>query len=133
MHLSIDQDKARMLGIDSQTLATNLQTQLSGADISEFREKDKTVDVVFRIDSQNRNDLAHIKDLTIHIGSGKFVPLDQIAQISYEAEDGLIWRRDLKPTITVQADTVQGVTGNDAANQVYANLEGLRTSLPARL
>lgn len=130
MHLSVDQDKARMLGIDSQTLATNLQTQLSGADISEFREKDKTVDVVFRIDSQNRNNLAHIKDLNIHIGNGKFVPLEQIAKISYEAEDGLIWRRDLKPTITVQANVTKGATGNDAAKLVYANLEKLRNDLP---
>ncbi|MDF2524402.1 MAG: acriflavin resistance protein [Clostridiales bacterium] len=130
MHLSIDQDKARMLGIDSQSLATSLQTQLSGADISEFREKDKTVDVVFRIDPQNRNDLAHIKDLNIHIGNGRFVPLEQIAKISYEAEDGLIWRRDLKPAITVQADVIQGVTGNDAAKQVYENLKDLRNNLP---
>ncbi len=130
MHLSVDQDKARMLGIDSQSLATSLQTQLSGADISEFREKDKTVDVVFRIDPQNRNDLSHIKDLNIHIGNGKFVPLEQIAKISYEAEDGLIWRRDLKPAITVQADVTQGVTGNDAAKQVYENLKDLRNNLP---
>lgn len=130
MHLTVDQDKARMLGIDSQTLATNLQTQISGADIAEFREKDKTVDIVFRIDSQNRTDLSRIKDLNIHIGNGTFVPLDQIAKISYESEEGLIWRRDLKPTITVQADVVSGITGNDATKQVYESLKDLRGNLP---
>ncbi|VBB07424.1 acriflavin resistance protein [Lucifera butyrica] len=130
MHLAVDQDKARMLGIDSQTLAANLQTQLSGAVISEFREKDKTVDIVFRIAPHNRNDLAQIKDLMIHIGNGQFVPLDQIAKISYQAEDGLIWRRNLKPTITVQANAVPGVTGNDATKEVYEKLKNLRESLP---
>ncbi len=130
MHLAVDQDKARMLGIDSQTLATNLQTQISGADIAEFREKDKTVDIVFRIDSQNRKDLSRIKDLNIHIGNGTFVPLDQIAKISYESEEGLIWRRDLKPTITVQADVVPEITGNDATKQVYESLKELRDNLP---
>lgn len=130
MHLEIDQDKARMLGINSQNLAFDLQTLLSGAPVAEFREQDKTVSIVFRIDAQNRQDLSHIKDLNIHIGNGKFVPLDQIAKISYDAEEGLIWRRDLKPTITVQAEIAPGVTGNDVAKQVYNSLAEVRSSLP---
>jgi multidrug efflux pump subunit AcrB len=130
MHLSVDQDKARLLGINSQSLALDLQTQLSGASIAEFYEQDKTVGIVFRMDSQNRKDLSAIKDLPIHIGSGKFVPLDQIAKISYDAEDGMIWRRDLKPTITVQADVGPDTTGNDATKKVYKDLAALRQSLP---
>ncbi len=130
MHLQIDQDKARMLGINSQNLAFDLQTLLSGAPIAEFREQDKTVNIVFRIDSQNRQDLSHIKDLNIHIGNGKFVPLEQIAKISFDAEEGLIWRRDLKPTITVQAEIAPGVTGNDVAKQVYGALADVRNNLP---
>jgi multidrug efflux pump len=130
MHLAVDQDKARMLGIDSQSLALDLQTQLSGASIAEFYEQDRTVGIVFRMDYQNRKDLSTIKDLPIHIGNGQYVPLDQIAKISYDAEEGLIWRRDLKPTITVQADVRPEVTGNDATKKVYADLAALRQSLP---
>ncbi|SDF25620.1 Multidrug resistance protein MdtC [Sporomusa acidovorans DSM 3132] len=130
MHVTIDQDKARMLGIDSQTLATNLQTQISGTAISEFREKDKTVDIVYRVNRESRKDLSHVKDLNVHIGNGQFVPLEQIAKISFEAEDGLIWRRDLKPTITVQADVTAGVTGNDMTKLVYEQLKELRENLP---
>lgn len=130
IHLAVDQDKARMLGIDSQSLALALQAQLSGAPIAQFREQDKTVDIVFRLDPQSRQDLSRVKDLPIHIGNGKFVPLEQIAKISYDAEEGLIWRRDLKPTITVQADVVPGITGDDATKQVYNDLKELRAALP---
>ncbi|MBP1763755.1 MAG: bepE 3 [Firmicutes bacterium] len=130
MRLKIDQDKVRLLGISTQALASSLQSQLSGAPIAEFREKDKTVNMVFRVDSNNRTDLSKIKDMNIHIGNGKYVPLDQIAQISYDAEDGLIWRRDLKPTITVQANVVAGVTGNDASQKIYAKLKDIRAGLP---
>lgn len=130
MHLTVDQDKARMLGLDSQSLALDLQTQLSGATIAEYYEKDKTVSIVYRLDAQNRKDLSSIKDMPVHIGNGKFVPLEQIAKISYDAEDGLIWRRDLKPTITVQADVISGVTGNDATQQIYASLKSIREKLP---
>ncbi|CVK18937.1 efflux RND transporter permease subunit [Sporomusa sphaeroides] len=130
MRLTVDQDKARMLGINSHGLAQDLQTQLSGATIAEFYEQDRTVGIVFRIDAQNRKTLASIKDLPIHIGNGKFVPLEQIANISYDAEDGLIWRYDLKPTITVQADVVAGITGNDATKEIYESLKPVRESLP---
>ncbi|CQR73871.1 putative efflux pump membrane transporter TtgB [Sporomusa ovata DSM 2662] len=130
LRLDIDQDKARMLGIDSQTLATNLQSLLSGSTVSDFRERDKTIGIVFRIDPDSYWDLSLLKDLNIHIGGGQFIPLDQIAKISYTAEEGLIWRRDLKPTITVQANTIEGVLGNNATKEVYKNLEDLQASLP---
>jgi multidrug efflux pump len=130
MHLEIDQDKARQLGVTSQALASSLQTQLSGTSIAEFRETDKTVSMVFRYATQDRSDLSRLKDLTIHIGNGKYVPLDQIAKISFETEDGLIYRRDLKPMILVQAETKPGVTGDDVVEQVYNNLADLRSDLP---
>lgn len=131
MHLEIDQDKARQLGITSQSLAAALQTQLSGAPIAaEFRESDKTVSMVLRYASHDRNDPSRLKDLNIHIGNGKYVPLDQIAKISFAAEDGLIYRRDLKPMIIVQSELVPGAMGDDVAEQVYNNLAELRATLP---
>lgn len=130
MHLAVDQDKARLLGINSQSLGQDLQTQLSGASIAEFYQEDKTVGIVFRIDAQTRKSLGNIKDLPIHIGSGKFVPLEQIAKISYAGEEGLIWRYNLKPTITVQADTIPGITGNDATKKIYNNVKSIRENLP---
>lgn len=130
MHLEIDQDKARILGINSQALASALQNQISGAKVAEFRERDQTIGIVYRMDSQNRRDLAHIKDMPIHIGNGQFVPLEQIARIHFEAEEGLIWRRNLKPTVTVQAEVASGITGNDATKQVYKELNDIRNNLP---
>jgi len=131
MHLEIDQDKARMLGMSTQALAASLQSQLSGATIADFRESDKTVSMLFRFDAQDRSNPALLKDLNIHIGNGKYVPLDQIAKIRYDAEEGRIWRRDLKPMVLVQAEIRPGITGNDIAQQVYENdLKELRDSLP---
>ncbi|SDE13402.1 Swarming motility protein SwrC [Sporomusa acidovorans DSM 3132] len=131
LHLFIDQDKVRNLGITSQTLAAMLQTQLSGTPAAEFRENDKTIDMVFRFDIRDRKYPSQLKDLAIPTGSGSYVALDQIAKIRFEAEDGLIFRRDLKPMIIVQADTKPGVMGADSiTHQVYASLAELRASLP---
>lgn len=131
MRLKIDQDKARMLGVSSQALSASLQALVSGATIAEFREQDRTVGIDFRLDAASRNDLSRLKDLNVPLGNGKYVPLEQIASLSYEAEEGLIWRRNLKPTITVQANTAPGVMGDDAAKAAYNSLQDIRDALPA--
>ncbi len=132
MHLEIDQDKARVLGVTSKALASSLQAQISGLSMAEFREKDKTVNLAFRVSNDKHDDLSRIKNINVHLGNGKYVPLDQIAKIKYDAEEGLIWRRNLKPTITVQANIIPGVeaTGNDIAQKVYDNLKDVRNNLP---
>jgi multidrug efflux pump subunit AcrB len=129
LKLEVDQDKARKLGVANQTLAANLQALLSGSTIAEFREKDRTIGIVFRLDQGSRNNLNLLKDINIPAGNG-YVPLEQIANISYAAEEGLIWRRDLQPTITVQANTIEGILSNDATQAVYDSLADLRAELP---
>ncbi len=130
MRLEVDQNKARALGVDKKSLSASLQAQLSGIPISEFRENDKTVSIVFRMAGESRNNLAQVKNCNVHIGNGRYVPLDQIARISYDAEDGLIWRRNLKPTIIVQGEIAPGSTGNDVAKEIYDSLAAVRKDLP---
>ncbi|MDU4962551.1 MAG: efflux RND transporter permease subunit [Sporomusaceae bacterium] len=129
MRLEVDADKARELGVDRQTLAGILQAQISGLTLSEYREIDKTVPLVLRLQPEDRNNLTSIKDISLQI-SGKAVPLDQIAKVSYEGEDGMIWRRDLLPAITVQAEIAPGVTGNDVAKMVGRDLKAIEAELP---
>lgn len=131
MQLNVDQDKARTLGITSEALASTLQTELSGTSITEFREKDRTIPMIFRFDTKSRNDPSVIKDLSIHIGNGKYVPLDQIATIKFATEDNLIYRRNLKPTVTIRAETKPGASGAEITQQVYKNLRSVREGLPA--
>lgn len=130
LRLDIDQDKARALGIDTQGLSSNLQALVSGAAVSEFREGDRTIAIVFRLDQQDTQSFEQIKTLNIYTGYKKFVPLEQIAKISYAAEEGLIWRRNLQPTITVQAATNGLVMGDTATKQVYERLADVRANLP---
>lgn len=130
LHLTIAQDKARALGLSSQAVATSLQTQLSGATVAEFRKDDRTISMDVRFNQQERNDPAYLKNLNIYLGNGKYVPLEQIAKINYGAEEGLIYRRDLKPTIIVQAETQTGFTGDDVVQKVYDQLADYRKSLP---
>lgn len=74
MSIEVDQEKARMLGIDSQQISATLQGQLSGTKVSEFRQNDKTVDIIVKMDAVNSHDLAFVKNLNIPLPNGKFIP-----------------------------------------------------------
>ena len=129
VRIELDQDKLRSLGVSSQLVKSTLYTEITGAKASEFYTGDRTIDIDLRIAATDRNNLAALKNLPIYLGAAGYVPLEQIAKISYGAEYGLINRRDLKPTVTVQANILSG-TANDAAQKAFDATEDLRKNLP---
>ncbi len=129
VRLQLDQDKLRSMGISTQSAAQTLYTELTGATAAQYYTGDRTIDIVMRLPEQDRDGLDKLKSLPIYLGQYGYVPLEQIAKISYEAEDGTIWRRDLKPTITVSGSIYSG-TANDATEKVYNELADLQKDLP---
>ncbi len=129
VRVELDQNKLRALGVSSQAVKSTLYTEITGAKVAEFYTGDRTIDIDLRLAAADRNNLAALKNLPIYLGAAGYVPLEQIAKISYDAEYGLIKRRDLKPTITVQANILSG-TANDATIKALAATEDLQKNLP---
>ena len=130
IRLSIDQNKARVLGLSSQELATFLNNSLSGFNVTYYRERDKLIEVVLRGAQEERAKMSFLKDLALPSKNGKAVPIAQIADIDYGLEDGVIWRRDRLPTITVRADVVGDAQGPDVTRQIEPKLAPIRARLP---
>lgn len=129
--LDVDQAKARLLGISSQDLATTLNSIVSGLTVTQFREGRELIDVVARAEAAERLNLTGIKDLNVAgAESTRPVPLSQVAEIRYELEEGIIWRRDRQPVITVRADIVDGIQAPVVSMQIEPQLNELRKHLP---
>ena len=79
--IEIDQARARALGVSSQDVALTLQGWLVGATVTQFRERDKLIDVVLRGAATERAQLSFLKDLAIPSRNGKAVPITQIADV----------------------------------------------------
>lgn len=124
----LDQNKLRFLGISGQDISRTLYTELSGATIAEYYAGDKTVGIQLRLSPDSRSDLSQVKNIVIHTPSGA-VPLEQVAKLTYGAEDGKIWRRDLKPTITVEGNIIAG-TANDATEKAYKDVADIAAEMP---
>ena len=130
LHLDIDQDKARALGITSQAIAQNSRSGLSGATVGQYREGDKLVDIVLRQPLDERNVLTDIGNAYLPTASGKPVPLTQIARISFGWEPGVLWREGRKYAVTVQGDVVDGVQGPTVTQAVEAQIAEIKRRLP---
>jgi len=130
IRVSVDQNKARLLGISSQELATFLNNSLSGFSVTYFRERDKQIEVLLRGATEERAKMSFLKDLAIPSRDGRAIPITQIADIEYGLEDGIVWRRNRLPTITVRSDVLGDAQGPDVAKRIDARLEPLRAGLP---
>lgn len=129
--LDVDQAKARLLGISSQDLATTLNSIVSGLTVTQYREGRELIDVVARAEASERLSLNGIKDLNVAgAESTRAVPLGQVAEVSYELEEGIIWRRDRQPVITVRADIIDGIQAPVVSLQIEPKLDELRKQLP---
>ena len=128
LHLEFDQAKLRALGLSPQAVAQTVYTEVSGASAAQLYSGDRTIDIQLRLADTDRQDLSQIKNLPVY-SAGGYVPLEQLAKISYEAEDSLIKRKNMQPTITVQANIKEG-TANDATQKAYDAVKDIRDELP---
>jgi multidrug efflux pump len=128
--LKIDQDKARLLGVTSQDLATFLSGSLNGFSATFYRERDKLIDVLVRSNPEERASLAFLQDLAVPTRAGKSVPLSQIVEVDYGFENGIVWRRNRLPTITVRGNIYGDIQAPVVTSQVSPRLDPIRAKLP---
>ena len=128
--IHIDPDKARLLGINSYAVSLHLQSLLSGTKSGEYYEGNQTIPVTFRLSGNENHNLAALSSLPIQTGNGSYVPLSQIATISMSQEEGIIWHRNMMPTISIHANVGPGVLGNAKTKEIYNKLAEYRQDLP---
>ncbi|MBS0458023.1 MAG: efflux RND transporter permease subunit [Proteobacteria bacterium] len=132
VRLVIDQDRARALGVSSAQLAGFLRNSLSGGHVSTFREHKELIEILLRGPQQERDRLDLLGSLAVPTSNGGSVPLSQVATVEYGFEEGIIWRRNRLPTVTVRADIYKpDVTPPTVTAQIEPTLDGIRAQLPA--
>lgn len=131
VRLKIDQDKVRKLGGDNYSISRDLYVKLSGYKVAESYQGNQLVPISFRLEGSNAARLADLSSLPVHVGSGRYVPLGEIADISYENETSTIWRRDLHPAITIRGEAGGDKTADSVVNELYdRTLKDFREHLP---
>lgn len=130
LRLDLDQDKLRSLGMTSETVMRAANTILTGTTVGQYREKNRLVDIVVRQPLDERSTIEKLNDTYLPTGSGKSIPISQVARAQFVWEPGIIWRENREWAITVQADVVDGIQGPTVSSQIEPKLAELKASLP---
>jgi multidrug efflux pump len=130
LRLVIDQDKARALGVTSQSIAQASRVLLSGSTVGQYREGDKLVDIVLRQPLDERNAVTDLAAAYLPTSSGRAIPITQIAQVEFSWEPGVIWREGRNYAVTVQGDVIEGLQGPTVTAKVWPELQKLQSRMP---
>ena len=129
LKVGLDDDKLRQMGLTRKAVSSALYAEISGYTVSQYYEGDQAIDMVFRLNPVDHSSIEEVGNLAIPTSKGA-VQLKQVADLGYVNEDGMIWRRNLKPTVTVNAGIVSGVTGNDVTHEILDQSKTLIKNLP---
>jgi len=131
MRVDLDQDKARALGLTPAEVAMITQAVMSGATLSQLREREDLIDIVARAVPSERLDLETLKDINVYTRQGTVVPVSQIAKLRNELEEPVLWRRNRDMAITVRADVKEGEQAVSVTKAIHPHLKDIEAKLPA--
>jgi multidrug efflux pump subunit AcrB len=102
--VDIDQPRARRAGVTSEEIANSLNAFFSGSPITDYREEDKAIPVMLRAIGAERKTLDRLRTVEVYSSArNESVPLTQLANLRTEVMYNQIYRRNLLPTVTVEA------------------------------
>ena len=130
IRVEVDQDRARTLGVSTQTVAQILDVAVNGVAASTYREDNKLVQIVLRGPPEERERLELLSSLSVPTANGDSVPLGQVARIDYGFEEGILWRRNRVPTITVRADIYAAVQPPEVVAMLAPKIAAIEATLP---
>ncbi len=132
IHIRVNQDEARQLGISSRTLAGVLNAAVTGTVVTQVRDDIYLVNVVARANDDQRASFETLSSLQVPTPGGAMVPLSQFSTFVEEQEFPLVWRRDRVPTLTVRADVVRDVLPDTVVAALAPKIDEFSAALPPK-
>jgi multidrug efflux pump subunit AcrB len=127
----VNQELARRSGVTSEDVAYSLKAGLTGIDLTQFREDDELIPVTLRTVAADRQDLSKLDGLTVYSqGTGRHVPLKQVANVELTFEPGVVERRDRERTMSLNVQLAAGATAADVVKTLRPWLEEAEADWP---
>ncbi|MBT8186108.1 MAG: CusA/CzcA family heavy metal efflux RND transporter [Croceitalea sp.] len=126
MNVRYDRDKIARYGLNIQDLNEVIAMGFAGKTLGNVYEGEKRFDLVVRLDQDHRKDIDNLKELYIDLPSGGKIPLNQVAEITYQKGAAKIARDDTRRRIVVGINVrdrdLQSVV-DDVQDLIEANLK----------
>ncbi|MBY6204174.1 efflux RND transporter permease subunit [Halomonas denitrificans] len=125
--LEMDAERLRRIGLTPREVAEQLEFQSHGLAVGAIRQDIRTVQL--RVRGKVDGGPVDPMGLELKTGDGRKVPLAQLGRLVVDFEPPVIKRYNRQPFVAVQSD-IAGAQPNDVTNELWAELEDLRASLP---
>jgi multidrug efflux pump subunit AcrB len=126
LHLAMDVERLRLIGLTPLEVARQLQFQLDGVPVTQVRQDIRTVEVRARGFVGKEGDWGDFEVLT---ADGRKVPLAQLGTVEVRYEDPVLKRYNRESFVAVHAE-VRGAQPNDVTAALWRQLEPVRRALP---
>ncbi len=128
--VNVDQQRARRAEITSDDIAASLSAYFSGSMITQYREKDNIIPIIFRAEGDERFNIDRLRTISIYSSKrGENVPLMQIADFEGVNQYSQIARQDMFRTVSI-IGTNNNVTAQDFKEMFDPHMEELSKDLP---
>lgn len=97
----VNRDRIAQYGLSIETVNQALNTAFAGQSAGLVYEGEQRYDMVVRLSQQNRQGIDDVKNVYVSAPNGNQVPLDQLADVSFQVGPNQIQREDTKRRIIV--------------------------------
>ncbi len=125
LHLDMDPDRLRLMGLTPSDVAQQLQFELDGRPVTKLREDIRRVELRAR---GNKASIDDYQNLEIRTQDGRKIPLSQLGELIVKYEDPVIKRYNREPFLAVEADPYDA-QANDVMFKLWEQMKPLRDSL----
>ena len=124
-----NQERARWSAITRKDIANATKRAYDGRTIGLYRERDDLIPIVLRNIEDERQNVAAMDVLQITPSlSVESLPISQVVDdMNYKWEDPILVRRDRRPTLTIQANPIQGETLPTLINKIGKKFEEIES------
>src|SRR4029453_16078148 len=107
-----------------------LNNVVGGSSVTQMYDSIYIVNIVARADKAERMAVETFQALQIAGRDGQPIPLPAIANIEYQIEQPLVWRRNRQPTMTLQASVLNDLQPATVVGQLKPAVAGFAAELP---
>lgn len=124
--LSIDREKASLLGVDMSVIKSTLYAAFGAQQVSTIYAPEDSYQVIMEMALQNRRDETSLSQVYVRSNTGALVPLTSFTTIDRAKGTMAINHQGQLPAVTISFDLSPGKSLSDAADAINAVKQAIR-------
>lgn len=121
VRLSVNREKANMMGVSTKDIAQTLQYGLSGQRMGYLYMNGKQYEIVGEINRQQRNDPNNLKAIYMRSSDGRMIQMENLVELTEDVAPPKLYRYNRFVSATISAGLADGKTigeGLDAMDKI---------------